>query len=34
MSILDKLKSAPWWVLILIGLFVVPWVLTAARRVA
>lgn len=30
----DKLKSAPWWVLILIGLFGVPFVLNLVRRVA
>jgi hypothetical protein len=30
--LLDKLKSLPWWVLILIGLFGVPMVLSFVRR--
>lgn len=28
----DKLKAAPWWVLILVGLFGVPFVLNFVRR--
>lgn len=32
--LLDKLKSLPWWVLILIGLFGVPMVLNVLRRAA
>lgn len=30
--VLDKLKSLPWWALILIGLFGVPMVLSFVRR--
>ncbi len=30
--LLDKVKSLPWWVLILIGLFGVPMVLQLVRR--
>lgn len=32
--VLDKLKGLPWWALILIGLFVVPFLLNFFRRVA
>lgn len=34
MALLDKVKTLPWWGLILVGLFVVPWVLALLRRVA
>lgn len=34
MAALDRLKSAPWWVLILVGLFGVPFVLRLVSRVA
>ncbi len=34
MGLLDKVKSLPWWGLILIGLFVVPWLLAFVRRAA
>lgn len=34
MALLDKVKSAPWWVLILLGMFVVPWLIAMVRRVA
>lgn len=30
--LLDKLKGLPWWVLILVGLFGVPMVLSFLRR--
>jgi hypothetical protein len=30
--LLDKVKTLPWWVLILIGLFGVPMVLSFIRR--
>lgn len=34
MAILDRIKSLPWWALILIGLFVVPMVLQFVRKAA
>lgn len=32
--VLDKIKSLPWWGLILFGLIVVPFLLNFVRRIA
>lgn len=34
MAVLDRVKALPWWALILVGLFIVPWLLAFVRRVA